>query len=245
MIRIDSTMQMRTRYRLRWWLVYWWLAGCVLVNTFALFHGPLSMTTIFIIVQVVPFLLGGILVFWVVLLFIGKADLGVWLTRQQYVLCLLVLWLFGLSPSLFVYGGSAWAAEQMLQTIESKYGVKVNVLSKGTGWYYDDGEWGPGLNTTWRVRASVKTDNSRQFVMQLASDLEKYRWEGRAVTETHYGFQCSNMSIPQLPFFRLPLDDTNIIDISLPKDSGAETANEVEIYFSFDAVNPFSSRCRL
>ena len=76
-------MQMRTRYRLRWWLVYWWLAGCVLVNTFALFHGPLSMTTIFIIVQVVPFLLGGILVFWVVLLFIGKTELGEMFPEQQ------------------------------------------------------------------------------------------------------------------------------------------------------------------
>lgn len=237
-------MQTTSRYRLRWWLVYWWLAGCVLVNTFALIHGPLSMTTLFIIVQVVPSLLGGAFALWIVLLFINKAYLGVWLTRWQYVLCLLALWMFGLSPTLFVYSSSVWVAAQTLQTIESRYEVIAYKLERGPDWS-NDVEWGPGLRGTWDVWATVKPNSPRQFVLQLASDLEKHGWEGGSVTETHYGFQCSNMTIPRIPFLGLLINTNNVFHVWLPEDERVQTVDEVEIYFSFDAVNPFSSQCRL
>lgn len=237
-------MQTTSRYRLRWWLVYWWLAGCVLVNTFALIHGPLSMTTLFIIIQVVPSLLGGAFALWIVLPFINKAYLGVWLTRWQYVLCLLALWMFGLSPTLFVYSSSVWVAAQTLQTIESRYEVIAYKLERGPDWS-NDVEWGPGLRGTWDVWATVKPNSPRQFVLQLASDLEKHGWEGGSVTETHYGFQCSNMTIPRIPFLGLLINTNNVFHVWLPEDERVQTVDEVEIYFSFDAVNPFSSQCRL
>ncbi len=245
MIRIKSRMPVTSRYRLRWWLVYWCLVGCVLVNTFALVQGPLIMTFVVVIIQVVPFLLGGIPVLWVFLLLIGKADLGVWLTRRQYILCLLMLLLFGLSPTLLVYGSSVWAAEYTLNTIGLRYGVEVDILRKGPGWHDDDAEWGPGLNTTWRITARVKTENPKQLIMLLASDLEKHGWEGGSVTETHYGFQCSNMTIPRIPFLGLLINTNNVFHVWLPEDERVQTVDEVEIYFSFDAVNPFSSQCRL
>ena len=244
MIRIDSTMQMRTRYRLRWWLVYWWLAGCVLVNIFALVQSPLIMTFVVVVIQVVPFLLGGILVLWLLLLVMGKVDLGVWLTSRQYILFLLMLLLFGLSPTLFVYGSSVWAAKYTLNTIEVRYGVEVDILRKGPGWY-DDPEWGPGLNTTWRITARIKTENPKQLIILLASDLQKHGWEGGSVTETHYGFQCSNVTAPRLPIWGSLFSSTNVFHAMLPEEDDTEIIDEAKIYLSFNAVNPFSSRCRL
>lgn len=238
-------MKTVSRYRLPWWLVYWFLAGCILVNVFALVQSPLSMTIVFVIVQVIPLLLGGAFILWIILLFIDKADLGVWLTFRKYVLYLLSLLLLGLLPTLFVYGSAVWVAERTIQTVESKYGVEVNVLRKGTGWYYDDDEWGLGLNGTWTLTANVKTDNPKQLMMQLASDLGKHGWEGGAVTETHYGFQCSNLTAPRLPSWGVLFSNTNVFHISLPEDDEMEVIDEIEINLSFDAFNPFSSRCRL
>ncbi len=237
-------MQMTSRYRLRWWLVYWWLVGCVLVNAFALARGPLNMITIFVIIQIVPFLFGGIFILWIILLFVGKTNLGIWLTRRQYVLCLLMLSLLGLSPTLFVYSSAIWVAEQTLQTIEVRYGIKLNTLEE-IGWD-NDVEWGPGIRRTWRVWTTVKTDSPQQVMMQLASDLEKHGWEGGAVTETHYGFQCSNLTAPRHPVLGLIFGNiNNVFHVSLPEDEGLETVDEVEIYFSYDVVSPFSSQCRL
>ena len=82
--------------------------------------------------------------------------------------------------------------------------------------------------------------------MQLASDLEKHGWEGGAVTETHYGFQCSNLTAPRHPVLGLIFGNiNNVFHVSLPEDEGLETVDEVEIYFSYDVVSPFSSQCRL
>ena len=156
-------MQTTSRYRLRWWMVYWWLAGCVLVNFFVLTHGPVIFTVIAAILYIIPLSLGGVFALWVILLFIGKTDLSVWLTRWQCVLCLILVSLFGLSPALYIYGSTAWVAEQTLEAIESKYGVKTNILERGPDWVVGDDVWGRRLLATWRLEGEVKTDKQEWF----------------------------------------------------------------------------------
>ncbi len=230
-------MRTLSRYRLNWWLVCLCLVVSVMVNPFMLSTGPMAYVAIFPGGIYLLIVLGSVSVVWLLSRFLNIRP-TVWVTPRQYALGLAAVCLVGISPTIYVYGGSILMSEQILRKIESNYKVTIELSRRGPLWSGSQ-EWGPGLIQLWRTDAIITVDDPRQFMADLVFDLEEHGWKaGRKISPDKYALSCDNAPFP-------PSYDVNFIAIEFLDSGDTEGSGHVEVTFSFDNFSPFDARCRL